>query len=121
MQPDPIGGSISSPQSLNRYAYTSNDPVNRVDPLGLQSIGPRPPGFSDDISVRIYYTGTYWPYWVPLWGDQSIGGGGGPTRPITPTPTDDPDPCKDKRTSPQFPNDTIAHIIAVHIENRTAD
>ena len=25
----------SSPQSLNRYAYTSNDPINRVDPMGL--------------------------------------------------------------------------------------
>ena len=35
MTPDPIAGSIADPQSLNRYAYGRNDPVNLVDPLGL--------------------------------------------------------------------------------------
>jgi RHS repeat-associated protein len=36
-QPDPYGGSydFSDPQSLNRYAYTKNDPVNFRDPSGL--------------------------------------------------------------------------------------
>jgi RHS repeat-associated protein len=36
-QPDPYGGSydFSDPQSLNRYAYTKNDPVNFTDPSGL--------------------------------------------------------------------------------------
>lgn len=33
--PDPIAGSIADPQTLNRYAYVLNDPVNLVDPLGL--------------------------------------------------------------------------------------
>jgi RHS repeat-associated protein len=33
--PDPLGGSPSDPQSLDRYAYVLNDPVNLVDPLGL--------------------------------------------------------------------------------------
>src|SRR5947209_819637 len=35
--PDPYGGSMSlaSPQSFNRYAYVNNDPVNKVDPVGL--------------------------------------------------------------------------------------
>ena len=47
-QPDPYGGSynFSDPQSLNRYAYVGNDPVNRKDPSGLDSdfgLGPPPP------------------------------------------------------------------------------
>jgi RHS repeat-associated protein len=40
-QPDPYGGSydMTNPQSLNRYSYVLNDPVNFVDPSGLD-----PPG-----------------------------------------------------------------------------
>jgi RHS repeat-associated protein len=36
-QPDPFRGSVSpvNPQSLNRYSYTQNDPVNHTDPSGL--------------------------------------------------------------------------------------
>ena len=35
--PDPYSGSqvASAPQSLNRYHYVNNDPVNGVEPLGL--------------------------------------------------------------------------------------
>lgn len=33
--PDPLGGSAGDPQSLNRYSYVANDPVNNVDPSGL--------------------------------------------------------------------------------------
>jgi RHS repeat-associated protein len=33
--PDRLAGSIAAPQSLNRYSYVRNDPVNFVDPLGL--------------------------------------------------------------------------------------
>ena len=32
---DPSRGTLSLPQSLNRYAYVTNNPVNAVDPLGL--------------------------------------------------------------------------------------
>jgi RHS repeat-associated protein len=37
-QPDPYDGSyeFGDPQSFNRYAYTQNDPVNLVDPSGLE-------------------------------------------------------------------------------------
>jgi RHS repeat-associated protein len=37
-QPDPAGGSydMGNPQSLNRYTYVQNDPVNFVDPSGLK-------------------------------------------------------------------------------------
>ena len=41
IQPDPLGSKNAksrSPQSLNRYAYTGNDPVNFVDPGGLISL-----------------------------------------------------------------------------------
>ncbi|HKO42308.1 MAG TPA: RHS repeat-associated core domain-containing protein [Pyrinomonadaceae bacterium] len=35
--PDPYTGSMSldAPQTLNRYTYVANDPVNKIDPLGL--------------------------------------------------------------------------------------
>jgi RHS repeat-associated protein len=35
MSPDPMGGSTTDPQSLNRYTYTRNDPVNLTDPSGM--------------------------------------------------------------------------------------
>jgi RHS repeat-associated protein len=35
LTPDPLAGSIANPQSLNRYGYVTNDPVNLIDPLGL--------------------------------------------------------------------------------------
>ena len=36
LSPDPIGGDISNPQSLNRYAYVLNNPCSLIDPLGLE-------------------------------------------------------------------------------------
>ncbi len=38
LQPDPLGlgaADLTSPQSLNRYSYVRNDPINLVDPSGL--------------------------------------------------------------------------------------
>jgi RHS repeat-associated protein len=32
---DPIAGNTSDPQSMNRYSYSADDPINRTDPLGL--------------------------------------------------------------------------------------
>jgi RHS repeat-associated protein len=40
---DPFAGFVIDPQSLNRYAYAGNNPVNNVDPSGFayrKSIGP---------------------------------------------------------------------------------
>jgi RHS repeat-associated protein len=34
-RPDPLPGSKKNPQSLNRYAYVKNEPINKTDPLGL--------------------------------------------------------------------------------------
>jgi RHS repeat-associated protein len=59
-QPDPYDGSYSptDPQSLNRYAYTQNDPVNFVDPSGLVRECVTAGGvvycFNTDDAVQIY-------------------------------------------------------------------
>ncbi len=37
LSPDPIGGDITNPQSLNRYAYVLNNPTNFIDSLGLDA------------------------------------------------------------------------------------
>jgi hypothetical protein len=37
LTPDLLGGDITNPQSLNRYAYALNNPETLTDPLGLQS------------------------------------------------------------------------------------
>lgn len=36
--PDLLGGEIGDPQSLNRYAYVLNNPLNLIDPLGLDCV-----------------------------------------------------------------------------------
>ena len=38
MSADPLGGNIGDPQSLNRYAYVANNPVNLIDPHGLEFV-----------------------------------------------------------------------------------
>jgi len=35
MSPDPLGGRVGNPQSLNRYAYVVNNPTSFIDPLGM--------------------------------------------------------------------------------------
>ena len=35
MSPDPSGGSLTNPQSLNRYSYGFNNPLTNTDPTGM--------------------------------------------------------------------------------------
>jgi len=51
MSPDPVGGSLSNPQSLNRYAYVLNNPLIFTDPTDLDCayLGSSP---SDTMVVR---------------------------------------------------------------------
>ncbi|HKV35652.1 MAG TPA: S8 family serine peptidase [Pyrinomonadaceae bacterium] len=63
-QPDPYDGSynLANPQSFNRYAYVNNDPVNFVDPKGLDPDEEPPPGPLDRIITNTRdraYTGVF--------------------------------------------------------------
>jgi RHS repeat-associated protein len=35
MTPDPLGGKLVDPQTLNRYSYVINNPLRFTDPTGL--------------------------------------------------------------------------------------
>ena len=35
MSPDPLGGDLTNPQSLNRYSYVLNNPLTNTDPTGM--------------------------------------------------------------------------------------
>jgi len=67
--PDPLNGGIGDPQSFNHFSYAGNDPVNFVDPTGLNQDppgqGPDPPGgWPTDPSVYGHLsTDTWAPYW----------------------------------------------------------
>ena len=48
LSPDPLGGSLSNPQSLNRYAYVLNNPLSLTDPTGLDPCGNADGSVGDD-------------------------------------------------------------------------
>jgi RHS repeat-associated protein len=37
LSPDPLGGHLENPQTLNKYAYVANNPLTATDPTGLDS------------------------------------------------------------------------------------
>jgi len=84
--PDPWDGSydLNDPQSLNRYAYVQNDPVNFIDPSGLDPLDAVPgfnPGFipawlngwnrtTNPTEDFINYSQLRTTWWHDFWGDR---------------------------------------------------
>ena len=48
MTPDPLGGKLVDPQSLNKYSYVRNNPINLTDPTGLYICEDSPKDCSSD-------------------------------------------------------------------------
>jgi len=72
LSPDPLGGDVSNPQSLNRYAYALNNPTTFTDPTGLFRYN-YPPDDSDTVDL----SGLYHLLNIGDTGFGSTGGGGG--------------------------------------------
>lgn len=89
MTPDVFAGSPSDPQSLNRFAYSRNDPTNLSDPLGLffssycrvtikRTIYNDEPGYQPDRVKTEFITECDY-FWVNSpWNPETGGGGGEP-------------------------------------------
>ena len=62
LSPDPVGGDITNPQSLNRYPYVLNNPTTLTDPLGL---GSQPMGelYGEFLAACERSTSCMWNYW----------------------------------------------------------
>ncbi len=78
MQPDPLGlgaADATNPQSLNLYSYVQNDPMNFVDPSGLNAQYPTVVG---DFSVTISGQSSFeiWVIWQSIFGGPSSGSSG---------------------------------------------
>jgi len=66
MTPDPLGGDITNPQSLNRYAYALNNPTTLTDPLGLTSIPACDAGvFMSAVGIRRHHSKKEHPCSIP--------------------------------------------------------
>jgi len=67
ISPDPAGLAAvdpTNPQTWNRYAYVNNDPVNNIDPLGLED----PADTGGDGGIGIIYSGM----WSGSWNVQTL-------------------------------------------------
>jgi len=127
LSPDPYLGSmdLTNPQSLNRYAYVGNNPLNAVDPNGLDGFGDgNLPSFgwcqADPIFCALF-TGSAHEFCVfiglcgegsgPSGGSGGSGGSpnGGPTQPTS-------DPGVNPSGKPPLSGETLGIPNSVHIQ-----
>jgi RHS repeat-associated protein len=69
MSPDRLGGDITNPQSLNRYAYVANNPTTLTDPPGLFL----PYGDCSWTGTCMSGGGAGWGDWENWWGTWGAG------------------------------------------------
>ncbi len=109
LQPDPWLGSVYAPLTLNAYAYCVNDPVNAVDPSGMQL---RVLGI--DLNVAIDNIG------INFGGNQNVGTGNtlldlilSPPPPIVPPPVP---PLSDIILNDDFISDLLRDVHEKHYQ-----
>jgi RHS repeat-associated protein len=91
MTPDPSSGAgASNPQSWNKYAYVTGDPVNTLDPSGLDGCSPDDPSCTPGCDPSDP-TSCCDPSDPSCSGQPPGSGGSGPKGPTPPAPT--PVPC----------------------------
>jgi len=102
MQADPLGlgaADATDPQSLNRYSYVGNDPVNFVDPTGMYAIA-----FCNSIVIGQKYIEGIGELPVVLISCDVIDfGGGGRISPLEPPTREPSGPIESGEPEPQKP------------------
>jgi len=130
-QPDPWDGSydLTDPQSFNRYAYVRNDPVNYVDPSGLDrfciiDVSYRHVEYINrdgDQTIRIetiLHQTCFDVPTAPIGGGEVGGGGGG--APVS-VPTQSPTPAPITSNQPQHPSKSDAERLAKALAECTTE
>jgi RHS repeat-associated protein len=61
---DPFRGFPSRPQTLNPFAYVRNNPINLVDPVGLQGVQPWEEGVIERVTTTPFFLGPQLRGWL---------------------------------------------------------